>query len=76
MLIINTIIDSIRFSYIIFCMRGKGIDHVKYTAPGDRGGGSHRKFFNFKLSDIASGGFWGPRRLVAEMLLQVEKNLD
>ena len=30
------------------------------------------EIFNFRLSEIASGGFWGPRRLVAEMLLQVE----
>ena len=27
------------------------------------------------LSEVASGGFWGPRRLVAEMLLHVEINL-
>ena len=34
-----------------------------------------RKVFNFVLSKNASGGFWGPRRLVAEMLLYFEIDL-
>ena len=35
----------------------------------------HRKCFKFRPCEIASdGGFWGPRRLVAEMLLRIEIN--
>ena len=32
---------------------------------------SPRKCFNFNLSEVPSGGFWGPRRLVAETLLHI-----
>ena len=39
------------------------------------GGCSPRKCYTFRLSEVASGGFWGPRRFVAEMLLHVKINL-
>ena len=35
-------------------------------------GCSLRKYDKSKLFEVASGGFWDPRRLVAEMLLHVE----
>ena len=33
------------------------------------------KCFNYSLSEVTFSGFWGPRRLVAEMLLHVEIHL-
>ena len=36
---------------------------------------SLRKCFNFRLSEVASSGFGGPRRLVAELLLCFELNI-
>ena len=51
---------------------------MNHTAPGGVGGSGSmlsQELFNFELSGVASGGIWGPRRLVAEMLLHVEINL-
>ena len=36
---------------------------------------SHRKVLKFRLSEFTSGGFWGHRKLVTEMLLHVEIHL-
>ena len=48
---------------------------MKHTAPGGVWGAPPGKFLKFRPSEVASGRFWGPRRLVAEMLLHVEINL-
>ena len=34
----------------------------------------HRKCFKFRPCEVACDGLWGPRRLVADMLLGVEIN--
>ena len=33
------------------------------------------QMFNFAFTEVGSGGFWGPRRLVAKMLRHVEIDL-
>ena len=55
----------IRVSHGIFVRKGK-INHVKHTGPEGVGVCSSTKC---SPSKVASGGFCGPRRLVAEMLL-------
>ena len=82
-------IDSVvytRYPYRIFLLGKERIAHTKHTAPVCVcvwGGGvgmlllvlCARNVFNFVLSKNAAGGFWGPRRLVAEMLLYIEIDL-
>ena len=36
---------------------------------------SPRRFLKFRPSEVASGSFWGPRRLVPEILLHVKISL-
>ena len=52
---------------------GEKINHVKHIGP--EGGGGVCSPRKCSPSEVASGGFFGPRWLVAEMLLHVEANL-
>ena len=54
---------------------GEGIYHANHTAPGRVGCSVcfSRKVFNFRLSEVAFGGFRG---LVAKILLYVKIHLD
>ena len=69
------ITTTTKVSSRILLLGGRGIDHVKHTAPLGCVGVLTQEILKFRPSEIASDGFWDHRRLVAELLLHVEIGL-
>ena len=65
-------INTVIFTGKIFCYGEERMNHVNCTALKGSRGYSPPGNLKIRPSEVAFGGFWRPRRLVAKMLLQVE----